>query len=83
MVFQNVEVEVPVRGCGPEDVVVVGEHGEEDAEEEACCWECVSSSFFAYVSLVMDEAFLGGLTTDDQECREGRDAAESHFVAWW
>jgi hypothetical protein len=23
---------------GPEDVVVVGEHGEEDAEEEACCW---------------------------------------------
>lgn len=64
----------------PEDVVVVGEHGEEDAEEEACCWECVSSSFFAYVSLVMDEAFLGGLTTDDQECREGRDAAKSHFV---
>ena len=26
-----------VRGEGPEDVVVVGEHGEEDAEEEACC----------------------------------------------
>jgi hypothetical protein len=24
---------------GPEDVVVVGEHGEEDAEEEAGCWE--------------------------------------------
>lgn len=26
-------------GCRPEDVVVVGEHGEEDAEEEAGCWE--------------------------------------------
>ena len=23
---------------GPEDVVVVGEQGEEDAEEETCCW---------------------------------------------
>lgn len=24
-------------GCGPEDVVVVGEVGEEDSEEETCC----------------------------------------------
>jgi len=23
---------------GPEDVVIVGEHGEEDAEEETCCY---------------------------------------------
>lgn len=25
---------------GPEDMVVVGEEGEEDAEEEACCYTC-------------------------------------------
>jgi hypothetical protein len=25
-------------GHGPEGVVVVGQVGEEDAEEEACCW---------------------------------------------
>ena len=24
-------------GCGPEEGVVVGEEGEEDAEEEGCC----------------------------------------------
>lgn len=24
--------------CGPEDIVVVGEVGEEDAEKEAGCW---------------------------------------------
>lgn len=33
---------VEVRGWGwhgrPEDWVVVGEHGEDDAQEEACCW---------------------------------------------
>jgi hypothetical protein len=26
---------------------------------------------------------LGRLTTDDEECREGRDAAESHFAGMW
>lgn len=29
-----------VGGRGPEDIVVVGEVGEEDAEEEACCCGC-------------------------------------------
>lgn len=24
--------------CGPKEGVVVGEEGEEDAEEEGCCW---------------------------------------------
>ena len=49
MVFLQREVGVAGRGArdgvvregcgrGPEDVVVVGEEGEEDAEEEACCW---------------------------------------------
>lgn len=47
MVFLQGEVDVPGvlgrvggggRGHGPEDVVVVGEEGEEDAEEEAGCW---------------------------------------------
>lgn len=30
------------RRRAPDYVVVVGEHGEEDAEEEACCWGWVS-----------------------------------------
>lgn len=25
-------------GAGPEDWVVVGEEGEDDSQEEACCW---------------------------------------------
>jgi hypothetical protein len=29
---------VECRRRGPEDVVIVGEEGEEDAEEEAGCW---------------------------------------------
>jgi hypothetical protein len=37
--FENVEVERSVGGDGPEDVVVVRELREEDAEEETCrCW---------------------------------------------
>lgn len=35
--LQDVEVGGRVLGQVPEDVVVVGEEGEEDAKEEACC----------------------------------------------
>jgi hypothetical protein len=32
-------------GCGPEDWVVVGEEGEDYAEEEACCWRGLLAGF--------------------------------------
>jgi hypothetical protein len=40
------------------------------------------SSFFSR-GFPWDEMVLRRLTTNDEECREGRDAAESHFVDWW
>lgn len=41
--LEDVEVDVAgAVGCRPDHVVVVGEGGEEDPEEETCCWEGVS-----------------------------------------
>jgi len=40
-------------------------------------------SFSFPVGLFLVDGILGGLTTNDQECREGRDAAEGHCVGWW
>jgi hypothetical protein len=39
----------------------------------------VSSFSFAWVFLRVDGSRR--LTTDDEECREGRDAAKSHFAS--
>jgi hypothetical protein len=40
--FQQVEVGFAAfGGCGPEDIVVVGERGEEDTEEETSRFSCV------------------------------------------
>ena len=35
--FEVVEVGCWGGGCGPQDGVVVGEEGEDEAEEEGCC----------------------------------------------
>ena len=41
--FEDVEIDVAGPfGCRPDDIVVVGEAGEEDSKEEACCWGLVS-----------------------------------------
>lgn len=47
--FEVVVVAGGCRGRGPEEGIVVGEEGEDDAEEEACC----------YVSLRVSLCFLG------------------------
>lgn len=41
--FEVVEVGCWGRGCGPEDWVVVGEEGEDEAEEEGCCYSIIIS----------------------------------------
>ena len=42
MVLQDLEIGFPIRRRRPQDIVVVGKGGEEDAEEEARCWSHVS-----------------------------------------
>lgn len=38
MGFDGVEVSIVEEAAGPEERVVVGEEGEDDAEEEGCRW---------------------------------------------
>ncbi len=63
VVFEQLEVGFSVWGCGPEHVVVVGEGGEEDADEETGCFEGVR-----LVERIGGRIGGGGeLTADDEE----------------
>lgn len=47
--FEDVKIDVAgAFGCRPDDIVVVGEAGEEYPKEEACCWSSVSVLLFLY-----------------------------------
>ena len=59
--FQQVIVGGGRGGRGPEDRVVVGEEGEDDAEEEGGCWAMLEGK-------LREKGREGGLTADDQEC---------------